>query len=154
MREQKNKNNKIMYVVGAGLLIYVWFNYGGFNGLVKEPFVEGWNKNTVSENYESVTQNNNTQPIPQEIKSENVVKTESQAVDLVNNLDEIKRWKSLFTNGGFSPQTGGVPMIEVWEETDEVYKVDVYEKISDRSPNYGFYVVEKKTGQVYKQKKY
>lgn len=77
-----------------------------------------------------------------------------EAIAKVEDLDDVKRWKALFTDNGRSPQTGGISVISIWNETPEAFEVEAYESMEDRNVNFGFYRVDKSNGQVYEMKKY
>lgn len=85
------------------------------------------------------------------------VNTFSEAVARVENLPEIMRFKKLFTDNGKGPVTGGIPVIEVSDENQAFYTVEVYEYIDgskdgwERTPSEGTFFVNKKTGEVTKE---
>lgn len=75
--------------------------------------------------------------------------SEEEAIKIVKNLPEVKNWLSFFTGpGSTGPTTGGKPMIVVDSKEDEGYKIHVYEELSDHTATFGWYSVNKKTGET------
>lgn len=75
--------------------------------------------------------------------------SEQEAINLVINLPEVKEWLALFMGSdNTSPTTGGKPVIELSDKSDEEYIIHVYEKLSDHTATFNWYVVNLKTGKI------
>jgi len=66
-----------------------------------------------------------------------------EAVDIVNNLPEVKSFIAQTTNG--------VVSIDEMESTDKYWVIQVYEKFSDHNATFNWYHVDKITGEATKQ---
>lgn len=127
----------------------IWDRYSGWIVLVGFLFFS-----LVTQIAGSNNQERSSTSLPQTREQNNNSKmSEQEAIEKVENLDEIKKWKALFSDDGRSPNTGGIPLIYVWKETSEAFEIEAYESKADHNANFGFYKVDKNDGQVYKMKK-
>lgn len=77
--------------------------------------------------------------------------TTKEAINIVKQQKEVKKWLGLFSGPGqTSPSTGGKPAFAYDHTEEDNYVIRVYEIISDRSTTMGFYKVNMDSGLVTK----
>ena len=75
--------------------------------------------------------------------------TSEEAVDIVQNREEVKEWLSLFTKfNRISPETGGRAVLSLDGLEDGFYIIHVFEDLPDHIATFGWYKVNSLTGEV------
>jgi hypothetical protein len=150
LRELSDKQKKIvLWTIVAVLAVtmgYFWIR-GTMDSLSKIGKSVG-SINLPSSNLPSASILQTTTP-----SNENPVITknvsEQDAINLVKNLPEVKKWLSLFAQpDGSNPKTGGKPVIELGSKNENTYFIHVYELLSDHSATFNWYDVDIKTGNI------